>query len=45
VKLSGKAADIARDAGIFTFAVSVSATRRHAAAVVVAESSHKSEQE
>jgi holo-[acyl-carrier protein] synthase len=38
VELSGEAADVARGAGIFTFAVSVSATRRHAAAVVVAES-------
>ncbi|TML67162.1 MAG: holo-[acyl-carrier-protein] synthase [Actinobacteria bacterium] len=37
LELSGAAADAARGAGIVTFAVSVGATRRHAAAVVVAE--------
>ena len=41
VELSGEAADVARSAGIFTFAVSVSATRRHAAAVVFAESKNE----
>ena len=42
VELSGTAAEIAERAGIFTFAVSVSATRRHATAVVVAESLNES---
>ena len=39
VELSGPAAELARRRGIVTFAVSVTATRRHAAAVVLAESS------
>jgi holo-[acyl-carrier protein] synthase len=43
VELSGAVADAARDAGIVRFAVSVSATRRHATAVVVAEGSETSE--
>ena len=42
VELSGAAAEIARVAGIVTFAVSVSATRRHATALVVAESADES---
>ena len=43
VELSGAAAAIARSRGIVAFSVSVSATRRHAAAVVVAERSSRSE--
>ena len=43
VELHGDAANAARGAGMVTFAVSVSATRRHATAVVVAESSETSE--
>ena len=43
VELSGDAAEAARGAGIVTFAVSVSATRHHATAVVVAEGSDPSE--
>jgi holo-[acyl-carrier protein] synthase len=39
LQLSGAAAEIAVDEGIVGFAVSVGATRRHAAAVVVAECS------
>jgi holo-[acyl-carrier protein] synthase len=37
IKLSGTVADVARREGIVTFSVSVSATKRHATAVVVAE--------
>jgi holo-[acyl-carrier protein] synthase len=43
VALSGEAAEAARRAGIVTLAVSVSTTRHHAAAVVVAEGSDPSE--
>jgi len=39
VELSGAAAEIARAEGIVGFAVSVGATRQHAAAVVLAEGS------
>lgn len=39
VQLSGSAADMARCAGFATFALSISATRRQATAVVVAEGS------
>ncbi len=42
VRLSGAVAELARSAGIVTFAVSVGATRRHATAVVVAERSAES---
>ncbi len=44
VELSGNVADAARGAGIVTFAVSVSATRRHATAVVVAEGTETSDE-